>query len=104
MNMLEPKNVILMGDFNARTSDLHDFSDIDKKLYEDIDIDENVSSDAVDEITKYSHDIKSISNDNKRNKFGKNLIESCKIQSTLVISTSVISNNRLSRRKNLVLV
>ena len=27
-----------------------------------------------------------------------------KIQSTLVISTSVISNNRLSRRKNLVLV
>ena len=26
------------------------------------------------------------------------------IQSTLVISTSVISNNRLSRRKNLVLV
>ena len=68
-----------MGDFNARTSDLHDFSDIDTKLYEDIDIDENVSSDAVDEITKYGHDIKSISNDNKRNKFGKNLIESCKI-------------------------
>ena len=27
-----------------------------------------------------------------------------KIQSTIVISTSVISNNRLSRRKNLVLV
>ena len=27
-----------------------------------------------------------------------------KVQSTLVISTSVISNNRLSRRKNLVLV
>ena len=28
----------------------------------------------------------------------------CKVQLTLVISTSVISNNRLSRRKNLVLV
>ena len=27
-----------------------------------------------------------------------------KVQSTLVISTSVISNNRLSRRENLVLV
>ena len=28
----------------------------------------------------------------------------CKMQSTLVISTSVISNNRLSRRENLILV
>ena len=28
----------------------------------------------------------------------------CYVQSTLVISTSVISNNHLSRRKNLVLV
>ena len=28
----------------------------------------------------------------------------CHIQSTLVISTSVISNNRLSRRENLVLL
>ena len=32
------------------------------------------------------------------------LIIGLNIQSTLVISTSVISNNRLSRRKNLVLV
>ena len=32
------------------------------------------------------------------------ICENFKIQSTLVISTSVISNNCLSRRKNLVLV
>ena len=32
------------------------------------------------------------------------IIAASKIQSTLVISTSVISNNRLSRRTNLVLV
>ena len=31
-------------------------------------------------------------------------MESIKLQSTLVISTSVIANNRLSRRENLVLV
>ena len=36
------------------------------------------------------------------NYFGKNVI--LQIQSTLVISTSVISNNRMSRRENLVLV
>ena len=30
------------------------------------------------------------------------LIKKCFIQSTLVISTSVISNNRLSRRENLI--
>ena len=35
---------------------------------------------------------------------GKNLLLEAKVQSTLVISTSVISNNLLSRRKNLVLV
>ena len=33
------KNVVLMGDFNARTSNLDDFSDIDKELYEHIDVD-----------------------------------------------------------------
>ena len=39
----------------------------------------------------------------KKKNFGKSFLEN-KIQSTLVISTSVISNNRLSRRENLVLV
>ena len=33
-----------------------------------------------------------------------NRVASLEVQSTLVISTSVISNNRLSRRENLVLL
>ena len=62
-----------MGDFNARTSNLDDFSDIDKELYEHIDVDiaGSFSSEAVDEVSKYGHDIKGISNDNKTNRFGK---------------------------------
>ena len=82
------KNVILMGDFNARTSNLDDFSDIDKELYEhiDVDIDEIFSSDAIDEIIKYGHDIKRISKDNKTNKFGKNLIESCKYNEMFILN------------------
>ena len=39
----------------------------------------------------------------KKKNFGNFFLEN-KIQSTLVISSSVISNNRLSRRENLVLV
>ena len=36
-------------------SKLDDISDIDKELYEHIDVNEIISSDAVGEITKYGH-------------------------------------------------
>lgn len=82
------KNMILMGDFNARTSNLDDFAEVDKELFDliDIDPDEIFPKDQVDEITKYGYDTKRISKDIKVNRFGKMLIESCKYNEMTILN------------------
>ena len=77
------KNLILMGDFNARTSSLDDFAEIDRDIFDQINVDpeEIFVSDQVDEIVRYGLSVKlfGTSQDERTNKLARCLLRTVNI-------------------------
>ena len=82
------KHLIMMGDFNARTSNIADFAEIDEVIFDQINVDPEdfFVSVPVDEITSYGFSVKRTSQDGHLNKFGKMLIESCKYNEMIILN------------------
>lgn len=84
----ENRNVILLGDFNGLTSYIVDYKETDTDIYEFLDINSEdiFQSNIVDQILKYHLALSRMSQDNKVNRYGRNLIECCRSNVKIVLS------------------
>ena len=93
------RNVILLGDFNARTSCIVDYTETDADIYEFLDINsEDVfQSDIVEQILKYNFALTRKSQDNKVNRYGRNLIECCKSNELIILNGRAFSDKGIGK-------
>lgn len=88
------KYVLLQGDFNARTAVLPDVTLVDENILEQIGVSpESVyTSDNVDIMKRFNLDIQRVSNDNKVNAYGRNLIDFCRNNEMFILNGRAFSD------------
>ena len=93
------KNLVLIGDFNARTSVLTDVTETDADIYNHIDIDpdEVFSTDNVHELENLGFNSKRTSEDKICNKYGKILIDSCKYNDLTILNGRAFTDKNIGR-------
>lgn len=82
------KHVFVLGDFNARTSDLADVTITDDAIFEQIGVNPETvyTCDTTDILKRYNLDVQRASKDTKVNTFGKHLIEFCKNNDMIILN------------------
>ena len=93
------KNLIIMGDLNARIATLPDITETDSDFYSHIDVDpdEVFSIDCIFELKKCNFDVKRMSQDRISNKCGRNLIECCKYNDLLILNGRAFLDRNIGR-------